>query len=139
VAKHPKSPGKPVPFFEDFLRQLIRVGDHVIVGQRDGNHDRMWSAEVFDINAVEIEWWGYNNNRMARVEYKLLVQPTGAYRGSQHVWPVETDTISGESVISGRPRMSWIDAEKAIRSPVRITTVIGTKRPGFLTEPQESA
>ena len=133
VGKRPKSPGTSIPEYVDFLGQRILRGDDVIIGQRDGNHDRMWSAEVIDINIVEHQLY----NQV--YETKLLVQPTGAYRGSSHVWPMEKDLVTNEHVISGRPKMSWIDASKAVRSPVRVLTVLGQKKIEFTTEPQESA
>lgn len=107
----------------------------------------MWSAEVLDINVIENASVRLNYSThpptqipVFEVSFKLLVRPTGAYRGfGSHVWKWKEDIITGDSLLHDYPRSSWLNAEKAVRSPVKVHPIFGGDSLNFRTEPQEIA
>lgn len=109
----------------DWLGQTVTAGCHAIVGQRDGNMERMWLGEVLAIaerREMVQRYMGLNIDgdriyrNVERVDYKVCMQPVdyNAYSTrSKHGWPGEM--VGREFVPSGRPRPNWMDFQKIVK------------------------
>lgn len=123
----PKTPKDFTPIKEanDWLGQNVSAGCKVIVGQRDGNMERMWLGEVLALAERRTPYQRFmglniDGDRIyetdERVEVKVCVQPVdyNAYSThSKHGWPGEM--VGRVFVPSGRPRPNWMDFQKIVK------------------------
>ena len=123
----PKTPKDFTPVKEatDWLGQTVTAGCQVIVGQRDGNMERMWLGEVLALAEQRTPYQRYmglniDGDRIyvtdERVHVKACVQPVdyNAYSThSKHGWPGEM--VDRVFVPSGRPRPNWMDFQKIVK------------------------